>query len=185
MALLDATAVAVLAAVAVSACYQPTLVDCTITCASSGECASGQVCGDDGFCARPEIAGSCATLGMIDAAQGAIPDARETADARRPPDARPDARPDAMPPGVLRIAITGRGKVTANPGDHTCNAPDDGGATCSYAITVGTVMSLDAKAGKDRRFVGWTTPVCAGQDDPCTLVIATGTTIVGAAFGAD
>jgi hypothetical protein len=40
-------------------CYDPETLDCTVTCAGAGECASDQVCGPDGFCASPEVAGQC------------------------------------------------------------------------------------------------------------------------------
>jgi hypothetical protein len=45
--------------VLLSACYDPDTVDCTITCSAADECAEGQVCDSDGFCAAPEIAGRC------------------------------------------------------------------------------------------------------------------------------
>jgi len=44
----------------VSACYAPEARDCTVACASADTCLSGQVCGSDGFCAAPDVAGSCA-----------------------------------------------------------------------------------------------------------------------------
>src|SRR4051812_37357316 len=40
-------------------CYDPQEVDCTVSCAAANECAQGQVCGTDGFCAAPGIAGHC------------------------------------------------------------------------------------------------------------------------------
>jgi hypothetical protein len=40
-------------------CYDPETVDCTVTCTAADECASDQVCGSDGFCAAPEVAGQC------------------------------------------------------------------------------------------------------------------------------
>jgi hypothetical protein len=40
-------------------CYDPTTADCTVTCSGSDECASGQTCGSDGYCAAPDVAGGC------------------------------------------------------------------------------------------------------------------------------
>jgi len=40
-------------------CYDPQVDDCTITCAAIDECADGQLCGADGFCAAPDVAGTC------------------------------------------------------------------------------------------------------------------------------
>jgi len=40
-------------------CYSPELRDCAVSCASPDDCAPGQVCGSDAYCAAPEIAGTC------------------------------------------------------------------------------------------------------------------------------
>jgi hypothetical protein len=50
-----------LASLALGACYAPELRDCTVTCTESTDCADDQVCDGDGFCAAPEIAGTCGT----------------------------------------------------------------------------------------------------------------------------
>lgn len=50
---------AALAFLALAACYDPAAVDCTVSCAAATECARGQVCGSDGFCAAPSVAGHC------------------------------------------------------------------------------------------------------------------------------
>jgi hypothetical protein len=42
-----------------AACYEPDAVDCTVECAAAGDCADGQVCGPDHFCAAPDVAGMC------------------------------------------------------------------------------------------------------------------------------
>lgn len=42
-----------------AACYEPEAVDCTVTCSGVGDCAEGQICGSDGLCAAPELAGHC------------------------------------------------------------------------------------------------------------------------------
>lgn len=49
-----------LAALATAAgCYDPEIVDCSVACQAADECADGQVCGADGYCAAPEVAGRC------------------------------------------------------------------------------------------------------------------------------
>lgn len=41
-------------------CYAPEVRDCAVTCSGeSSTCADDQVCGSDGFCASPEVAGHC------------------------------------------------------------------------------------------------------------------------------
>jgi len=42
-----------------AACYDPATTDCTVTCTSPDECANGQTCGSDGFCAAVDVAGGC------------------------------------------------------------------------------------------------------------------------------
>lgn len=53
---------AVLAVAVLAGCYQPSVADCTVTCTSETSCAEGQVCGADGWCAAPSIAGRCASV---------------------------------------------------------------------------------------------------------------------------
>ncbi len=72
----------VLAGWLVGACYAPTLRDCAVTCAAATECGGGQICGADGFCAAPDVAGTCGA--MLDAAPAT--DVGATGDAP-PPDA--------------------------------------------------------------------------------------------------
>ncbi|HET9622508.1 MAG TPA: hypothetical protein VFP84_14145, partial [Kofleriaceae bacterium] len=66
------------------ACYSPELHDCTLSCATSADCAGGQVCGADKLCAAPATAGRCEQLATAP-------------DAGVPHDAGP-ARPDAATP---------------------------------------------------------------------------------------
>jgi hypothetical protein len=54
-----------------SGCYAPDLRDCTVTCSGAKDCASGQVCGADGYCAAEDVAGSCGNA--VDAAVDAVP----------------------------------------------------------------------------------------------------------------
>lgn len=41
------------------ACYSPDEQDCTVECSGVHDCGEGQVCGADGFCASPAVAGQC------------------------------------------------------------------------------------------------------------------------------
>jgi hypothetical protein len=59
MGVLISAATALVAVVLLAGCYDPDLSDCTVSCAAPDECGDGQVCGDDGFCARPSVAGTC------------------------------------------------------------------------------------------------------------------------------
>lgn len=76
MAILTPASAVLAALVAVSACYDPQLEDCTITCVAGDACADGQVCGVDGFCAAPAVAGTCvapaATLRIQIARKGQV-----------------------------------------------------------------------------------------------------------------
>lgn len=51
--------VAMLALVVTAGCYDPDLPDCTLTCNGNDSCGPGQVCGNDGYCAAPAVAGTC------------------------------------------------------------------------------------------------------------------------------
>ena len=68
------------------ACYDPSPRDCTVTCSPQEPCADDQVCGSDGYCASPTVAGHCVENGIA---------------------------PDAMALQVpLQISVTGPGKVS-------------------------------------------------------------------------
>jgi hypothetical protein len=69
-----------LGVVVVAGCYGPAVRDCTITCATGDRCAPGQVCGSDGWCASPSVAGHCRTTSP-DAHVAPPPDARAPIDA--------------------------------------------------------------------------------------------------------
>ncbi len=75
-------AVLVATMVLAAACYDPSLRNCTVTCVAAGDCASGQVCGADGWCAAEAIAGQCAAY-----LDGGLADAAEPTDGTPPVDA--------------------------------------------------------------------------------------------------
>jgi hypothetical protein len=163
----------------IAGCYEPALRDCTVTCHGVHECAEGQVCGADGFCASPARAGSCAsTRAAADAAANAS-DAAPRPDAAQPPDA---SGPDAGSVASLSIMIVGRGQVSVSPLGVTCDATGASGATCSYPVTIGDALVLTATPhNKKDVLTGWS-GACAGTASSCTLSPRAGTTAVGATF---
>lgn len=68
------------------ACYDPSSRDCTVTCSPQEPCADDQVCGSDGYCASPSVAGHCMDNSVA-----------------------PDA---AAAPVSLQIVVEGGGKVS-------------------------------------------------------------------------
>jgi hypothetical protein len=73
--------VAYLVPIAAAGCYEPALRDCTVQCSMPEECAGGQVCNAEGYCAVPSIT-SCRDLelrGDASAAttDGTLPDGRD------------------------------------------------------------------------------------------------------------
>jgi hypothetical protein len=166
-----ATAIA-LAAVAAPACYSPSLRDCTVSCESAGDCAGGQVCGDDRLCAAPDIAGRC---GLTEV------DAGVTVDASPPVDAAPDATVLV----ALIVQVEGKGSINVA-GAGVCSSEDPHGR-CTYDIALGVAQRVEAIAIDSKEpFMSWTSPTCAGQGAVCTFVpMATPMrmTLVAARFG--
>jgi hypothetical protein len=136
-----------------AACYSPDVRDCSITCASSADCAGAQVCGADHFCAIPEIAGTCGRqrpdAGGADAARddGPPPDAGVTP----PADA---ALPDAPVTGALHLTVMGHGALVA--GSHTCTGD------CTYQVPLVTIDVVAVAMG-DQVLDKWTEGPCAGS----------------------
>jgi hypothetical protein len=165
-----AVAIAGLGALAASTgCYAPSLRDCTVSCESAGDCASGQVCGSDGLCAAPEAAGHCATA-EVDAGD---------ADASPPGDA---AVPDAPKLVALHVQVDGKVSIEVA-GLGVCSSKDPSHGRCMYDIALGIAQRVDAIAVEpDQQFAGWTSPTCAGQGAVCTFVPLTMLTSVVAKF---
>ena len=145
-------------ALALAGCYSPELQNCTVSCAAVTECGSGQVCGADGFCAEPSVAGHC-NAGGPDAAihDAAIQEANV----------------------ALRITIAGRGRVTAA-GIGVCDTDDPNHGDCTWLVPPHIVRTLDAVV-TDHDFQGWTTANCSMQGATCTLTPVAATQ-VGARF---
>jgi hypothetical protein len=157
---------ALAAAALLAACYQPTLRDCTVSCASPGDCASGQVCGADGMCAAPGVAGHCAMIAP-DAGpphDGAVRDAI-------------GAHPDAAPTVRLTVIVMGKGSVVLDDGS-TCSSVEPQRGNCSYDVAPGIVITAQATAIQlDQIFTRWTSMTCSGAPARCTFTPDMATTI--------
>ena len=145
-------------AVAGVGCYAPELRDCTVTCNAASDCASGQVCGTDHFCAAPDIAGQCSSL-----PSDASPGGRDAgvADAKMV-DAKPDAAspPDAATHAMLAIQIEGKGRVSIV-GVGTCDEASPQNGSCMFVVPRNLTITVTATAYPDWRFDRWTTAACA------------------------
>jgi hypothetical protein len=135
--------------VASAACYAPDVRDCKVTCDRTLDCADGQVCGSDRFCAAPGASGTCGSSATIDASM-------------TPPDA-PFHPPDAQATVELQIMIMGNGSVELT-GGGTCTT------SCTLAAPFGVVATLYAVPDPKQQFDRWETLPCAGQPTTCTFV---------------
>lgn len=61
----------VLALLLLPACYEPSLKDCTVTCAGAEDCIGGEVCGAQGFCVA-DLAARCSRSGDLPDAPAAL-----------------------------------------------------------------------------------------------------------------
>ena len=129
MAILRAT----LFALVVGACYSPDLADCTVTCSSDADCASGQRCTDQ-LCSREAV--SCSVA----------PGAAAAVVGDTPPE------PDAPTQGVLRVKIADQGLVRV-PGQAACDS--DVANECMYVIELGVPILLEAEPHDNRVFERW------------------------------
>ena len=164
---------------AMTGCYSPELRDCTLTCSSTSDCADGQVCGGDHFCAAPAIAGSCSSL-----PDGAGSNNRDAGVGAATMDARPDAAPDAPTHVALTINIEGQGRLNVQ-GIGTCDksAPQNG--SCILVVPANMPVTAEAEPYSGQRFEKWTTVICAAmQSSTCTFT-PTMTTPVGVKFRKD
>jgi len=156
---MDLLAGLALAGVALAGCYAPALRDCTVSCASRDDCAAGQVCGGDGMCAAPEVAGRCAMVAT---------------DAGPPPI---DAATDAPITVRLTVQITGKGKVNLEGvGSCSSDAPQKG--SCGYDVAAGAMQTAQALPIQlDQVFTMWSSTTCSGQSARCVFAPAGAATI--------
>lgn len=156
--------VAVAMALAFASCYSPELRDCTVSCASQNDCAFGQVCGADQFCAAPEIAGRCSSLpgdaGQDDRDGGIIDGKVET---------RPDAAPDALVMVPLHLKIDGDGRVLVA-GQVTCEKQGPQNGDCMYQLTLGETVTLTAQPYESSTFERWNGAPCMLQGETCAFI---------------
>jgi hypothetical protein len=174
-------AAAAAGAVVLAGCYSPSLRDCTVTCTAESDCAAGQVCGDDGLCAGPDLAGHCnAPAPAPDAGPGPRPDAAIPVDAGPAIDAAPP--PDAPAFVTLRIQIDGKGSVFVD-GRLGCSSMGPQKGDCSYDIARGVAQTIRAFAIQpDQPFSSWTSVTCRGTNAVCTIT-PTESVVVVAKFG--
>jgi hypothetical protein len=153
----------VAAACSLAACYSPDVADCVARCATDRDCATGHVCGDDRFCAAPEIAGRCEAQPLPMHADAAPTNADASSQ-----------MPDARPLVAIRLEIDGDGQVNIS-GGGTCNKGDSS-AACTYHVPVGVAITLDAIPYTGQLFEKWASETCAGEPASCTFTPLVGTT---------
>lgn len=132
-----------------SGCYAPDLRDCTVTCSGAKDCANGQLCGTDGYCAAEGIAGSCG-----DAVDAAV---------------------DAPESVMLRVTVSGSGHVDV-PGAGTCGK--SGPPDCVMQVPKNAQVVVKAIADDNEKpFEKWTSVTCAEQSATCTFTATVATTV--------
>ena len=109
-----------------AACYEPEAVNCTVECTQPSDCADGQVCGADHFCAAPDVAGMCNSGG--------------------------DEGPQAF---SLVVTIEGAGKVSVDK-VGSCDSENAIDGQCTFVVPSGVVQTLKAIENNDREFISWT-----------------------------
>lgn len=178
MGLLARTTLAALV-MAGSACYSPNLRDCTIACRSGDDCADGQVCGADQFCASPEVAGRCSGGARRDASIGATGEDGGTTsiDAAVPPDALPDASTE----GVLTISIGGHGRVIVQD-VGTCEFQ---ASPCDLLVPLDDDVVLAAFPSNDWELDKWNAGPCNGDESPACVFEPSLSMVAGVKFQKD
>ena len=167
------------------ACYSPDLRDCTVSCVAATDCAAGQVCGSDRFCAAPEIAGRCASLPGDGGtgSSGGVPDAGRLVDAAMvTADAAPDAPPSTMTTTV-RAQIEGQGRITVD--FRTCDAAGPQKGDCTFVVLRDAQITVRAYAYPGWRFDKWPTVPCDDDQVESCDFVAVDPTNVTAKFRKD
>lgn len=147
---------ALLLSLALSACYDPGAVNCTVSCSGNGECAAGQVCGGDGFCAAPDVAGHCS---FVDGGAGG-------------------------PAVALKVMIMGKGKVEVQNAGYCDSEEEQSGVPkgqCTFMVPMGVARQLLAVENHDKKFQFWTL-ACLGTATSCLVTPTLTSTTVGARF---
>jgi hypothetical protein len=137
-----------------SGCYAPDLRDCTVTCSGATDCASGQVCGSDGYCAAEGVAGSCGNA--------------------------VDAAVDGTPSVMVRVMVMGNGHVELV-GAGTCG--QSGPGDCVMQVPKNSHVVANAVThDSNKPFDKWVSTTCAGQDATCMFTAFLTTTTITAKF---
>lgn len=157
-------------------CYSPELRDCTVTCSAAGDCADGQVCGADHYCAAPGIAGQCSTLPGD--AGGTIRDGGMDAPTIV------DARADATVWAAIDISVEGQGRVIVQNIASCEKAPPQNGS-CTFYVPAGLAVTVHAQPYFEWHFDKWTMAACDHVDGATCTFQANGTSPVGAKFRKD
>jgi len=166
-----ASIAAALLAPVLGGCYSPQLQDCSVTCEAAGDCASGQVCDEGGWCTAPDQIGTC-------------PERPDRMDAGVDADPTIDAPSDGGLTAALRILITGRGRVLVDPAGVECERFASGeGGDCTFLVPASEPQTLTAeRSHPSSPFAGWTTENCLGQDTVCTVTVNPPGVLVSASF---
>lgn len=166
--------------VATAGCYEPSLRDCALTCATDADCARGQVCSGGDFCAATGT--TCAAFeSPIDALTVTTTDGT-TAGADAPVAPPPDASvptPDAPSTNAtLVVSVKNKGEVQVV-GVGTCMNDDQNSTkTCAYGVIAGAHLSAVASAtAGGHPFVKWDDAQCHAQGSSCAFTAASATTI--------
>lgn len=131
------------ALLAPAACYEPRLVDCVVRCSSNADCAPGQTCGAQGYCAAPELA--CTASGS-DAG---------TADGPGGP-----RRPDAGPRVQLRTRVAEGGTINVDD-IGICDADGESNGDCLFSVAPAVPLTLRAVPHGGYKFDRWMSAWCA------------------------
>ncbi len=140
-----------------TACYSPDVRDCTVACNQAADCAPGQVCGGDGFCAAEDVAGRCASIA---APNDAGIDGRK-------PDARVDAMTDAWPTVRVWVRVEGRGVVML-PTVGACDG-NNGQTECPFDVKKDVPLTLHATPKNNWRFDAWSDACAGATTSTCTI----------------
>jgi hypothetical protein len=166
-----------------SACYSPDLRDCTVSCTAANDCASGQVCGSDRFCASPELAGRCGSLPTDDGGTPIPPtDAGVIVDGESV--TPPDAPPDAPMTKQLHIKVDGQGGISVL-GVGTCDSAPPQNGDCRFDVFLATPLHAEGYGHPGWRFDKWTDGPCQDDHEDSCNFTPTGPTNLNAKFRRD
>jgi hypothetical protein len=134
-------------AIALGACYSPTLRDCALACTSDGDCVAGQVCTDDRLCTWSTSSRRCAPVDApIDGARA------------------PDSSAAIV---LLHVLVDGDGQVELV-GVATCDSAAPQRGDCELPARARVPATLVATPHDGKMFERWTSTACAGQGATCT-----------------